>query len=147
MYTGVEFIKTHPDAVIPKFATKGSAGLDLYSIEEKHIAPGRWRLIDVGLKISLEPGYEAQVRSRSGLARKKGVVVLNAPGTIDSDYRGPVGALLINHGTDTVKIRVGDRIAQLVVKPVCGQIVIKEVTEFSDPKTERGENGYGSTGD
>ncbi len=147
MYTLVEFIKTHPDAKIPKYATPGSAGLDLYSVSEQVILnPGERILLHTGLKIALEHGYEAQVRSKSGLALKKGLVVLNSPGTIDSDYRGDVGVILINHGQGSVVIKPGDKIAQMVVKPVCQQVRLKVVEEFSNPTTERGEGGYGSTG-
>lgn len=146
MYTAVEFIKTHPDAVIPDFATKGSAGMDLHSVETVQLNPGQRALIDTGLKIALEVGHEAQVRSRSGLAMNKGVVVLNSPGTIDDDYRGKVGVLLINHGDDAVLFGPGDRIAQLVIKPVCVQVVRKVVKVFSNPDTARGEGGFGSTG-
>ncbi len=146
MYTCVEFIKTHMEAVIPKFATKGSAGLDLSSVQDFVLSPHQRAFIDTGLKIAIEQGYEGQVRSRSGLAYKHGVVVLNAIGTIDSDYRGKLGVLLINHGVDSVKINRGDRIAQLVIKPVCQQIRTKEVKEFSEPNTDRGEGGFGSTG-
>ena len=147
MYTLVEFIKVHPDAKIPKYATPGSAGLDLYSVSDiVTLRPGQRILIHTGLKIALQRGYEAQVRSKSGLALKKGLVVLNSPGTIDSDYRGTVGAILINHGQDPVLIKPGDKVAQMVVKPVCTQVRLKVVEEFSDPNTERGEGGYGSTG-
>lgn len=147
MYTIVEFIKTHPDAVIPEYATEGSAGLDLYSTSPTFVLnPGQRALVETGLKIALERGYEAQVRSKSGLAIKHGIVVLNSPGTIDSDYRGSVGVILINHGDGSVKIQQGNKIAQLVVKPVCTQVKLKEVITFSNPDTERGEGGYGSTG-
>jgi dUTP pyrophosphatase len=146
MYTAVEFIKTHPDAVIPKAATEGAAGMDLTSVETIQLNPGQRALINTGLKIALEGGYEAQVRPRSGLALKHGVTVLNSPGTIDADYRGPVGVILINHGDESFKVNPGDRVAQLVVKPVEGLVVPKHVQEFSDPKTKRGEAGYGSTG-
>ncbi len=146
MYTAVEFIKTHPEAVIPDFATKGSAGMDLHCVEDIQLNPGQRALVDTGLKIALQSGYEAQVRPRSGLAMKLGVTVLNAPGTIDADYRGKLGVLLINHGDRSVRFKCGDRVAQMVIKPVCTQIVRKTVTEFSVPDTDRGTGGLGSTG-
>ena len=147
MYTIVEFIKTHIDAVLPTYETPGSAGMDLRSVSPATVlASGQRMLVQTGLKIALEHGYEAQVRSKSGLALNKGLVVLNSPGTIDSDYRGGVGVILINHGTEPVQINPGDKIAQMVVKPVCTQVRLKEVEKFSDPDTERGEGGYGSTG-
>ncbi len=146
MYTLVEFMKTHPDAILPKFATVGSSGMDLHCVEGFRLYSKQYKLIDTGLKIALEHGYEAQVRSKSGLALKKGIAVLNSPGTIDSDYRGPVGVILINHSDYPWVFMAGDKIAQLVVKPVHTQVMRKFVDEFTNPKTDRGEGGYGSTG-
>lgn len=146
MYTCVEFIKVHDNAKLPEAATEGSVGLDLCCVEDFIIRSGNRELVSTGLKIALEDGFEAQVRSRSGLAAKHGIAVLNSPGTIDADYRGQVGVILINHGLFHRQFRAGDRVAQLVIKPVCRQVSIKEVSEFSDPSTERGEGGYGSTG-
>jgi len=109
----------------------------------RRLAPGERALIPTGIAIALPPGYEAQVRPRSGLALKHGVTVLNSPGTIDADYRGEVQVLLINHGAQPFVIRRGDRIAQMIVAPVT-QIVWNLVERLDE--TERGSGGYGSTG-
>ena len=132
---------------LPAYETTGSAGMDLRAalpeFEPVILAPGERRLIPTGLKIALEPGYEAQVRPRSGLALKHGVTCLNSPGTIDSDYRGPLGVSLINLGTEPYTIRHGDRVAQVVVAPVvqAGFAVVEALDE-----TARGTGGFGSTG-
>jgi len=139
----VEFKKLHRDAIPPVYSTESAAGADLRSIDYYNIPPGQWRLVKTGLAIALPEGTEAQVRPRSGLALKHGITVLNAPGTIDSDYRGEIGALLINHGHDTFSIAPGDRIAQLVIAHV-STAAFQEVEELSE--TERGEGGFGSTG-
>lgn len=132
---------------LPAYQSGGAAGLDLLAAlpggKSVSIKPGRRRLISTGLAIELPPGYEAQVRPRSGLAVKHGLTVLNSPGTIDSDYRGEIEVLLINHGRDRVKIRHGDRIAQLVVAPVV-QAALITVAELD--VTKRGTGGFGSTG-
>ncbi len=107
------------------------------------IAPGQHKLIPTGLAIALPPGHEAQVRPRSGLALKHGVTVLNAPGTIDEDYRGPIGVVLINHGNADFRVEHGDRIAQLIVAPVT-RVTIQSAESLDD--TDRGAGGYGSTG-
>ncbi len=107
------------------------------------LAPGERKLIPTGLKIALEPGYEAQVRPRSGLALKHGVTCLNSPGTIDSDYRGEVGVILINHGQLAFEINRGERIAQMVIAPYT-QAVMAEVEALDE--TARGAGGFGSTG-
>lgn len=132
---------------LPAYETKGSAGMDLRAavaeFEPVVLAPGERRLIPTGLKIALEPGYEAQVRPRSGLALKHGVTCLNSPGTIDSDYRGEVGVILINHGQVAFEIRRGERIAQMVIAPYA-QAVMAEVEALDE--TARGAGGFGSTG-
>ena len=132
---------------LPAYETTGSAGMDLRAalpeFEPVILAPGERRLIPTGLKIALEPGYEAQVRPRSGLALKHGVTCLNAPGTIDSDYRGEVGVILINHGQIAFEINRGERIAQMVIAPYA-QAVMAEVDALDE--TERGSGGFGSTG-
>jgi dUTP pyrophosphatase len=129
----------------PRYQTAGAAGLDLCAAIEEPItlAPGKRRLIPTGWAIALPEGYEAQVRPRSGLALKHGVTVLNAPGTIDSDFRGSVGVVLINHGEEAFEVKPGDRIAQLVVAR--HERVELEIREALDD-TERGSGGYGSTG-
>jgi aminoglycoside 3-N-acetyltransferase len=130
---------------LPKYATSGSAGMDLYAAvaEERTLQPGEWARIPTGMKIALPEGYEAQVRPRSGLAAKQGVTCLNSPGTIDSDYRGECQVILINHSMDPVVVRRGDRIAQMVIAAVT-------LAEWEpgpvDEDTERGAGGFGHTG-
>lgn len=130
---------------LPKYATAGSAGMDLYAnlIAPVVIKPGARELIPTGLHISLPTNLEAQIRPRSGLAFKQGLTVLNAPGTIDSDYRGDVGVILINLGSEDVTINSGDRIAQMIISKY-EQITWEEVDSLDD--TERGSGGYGHTG-
>lgn len=137
------FVKTHPDAQLPERKTEGAAGMDLCSVERIEIPPGEWRAVDVGFKMQLPEGLEAQIRPRSGLAAKHGVTVLNSPGTIDSDYRGPVKVLLINHGPEPFLIMCPDRIAQMVIASVVARPTAW-VEKLSD--TERGDGGFGSTG-
>lgn len=129
----------------PSAATAGSAGHDLPAAlkEPMVLAPGARTLVPTGLAIALPSGWEAQVRPRSGLAAKHGVTVLNAPGTVDSDYRGEIKVILINHGQEAVTIARGDRIAQLIVAPVAG-IVWHEADDLET--TDRGAGGFGSTG-
>lgn len=146
MYTCVEFVKTHEDAKLPTFGSTEAAGMDLYAVGEYILLPGEIQLISTGFDIALSKGFEAQVRPRSGLALKHGITVLNSPGTIDSDYRGALGVILINHGKKNFPISSGDRIAQMVVKPVCTQVVRLLVKEFTQPDTIRGTRGLGSTG-
>lgn len=129
---------------LPRYQTAGSSGLDLLADTDDplRLAPGGRALVPTGLAIELPAGYEGQVRPRSGLAARSGVTVLNAPGTIDSDYRGELKVLLVNLGSEEFVIRRGDRIAQLVVAPV-EQVAWSEVTELRS--TERGEGGFGHT--
>jgi dUTP pyrophosphatase len=129
---------------LPRYATPGSAGLDLLADtnEPLRLAPGERALVSTGLAIELPPGYEAQVRPRSGLAAQRGVTLLNSPGTIDSDYRGEVKVLLINLGREEFVIRQGDRIAQLIIAPVV-HAVWNEVEELGG--TRRGDGGFGHT--
>lgn len=132
---------------LPAYETAGSAGMDLRAAlaegETLVLEPGQRKLIPTGLKIALEPGYEAQVRPRSGLALKHGISAPNAPGTIDSDYRGEVGVILINHGELPFEIKRGDRIAQMVIARY-EQARMVEVEAVDE--TERGDGGFGSTG-
>jgi dUTP pyrophosphatase len=132
---------------LPAYQTAHAAGLDLLAAvaEDKPVtlAPGQRALIPTGLMIAVPPGFEAQVRPRSGLAFKHGVTVLNAPGTIDADYRGEVGVLLINHGDAAFTIRRGERVAQMVIAPVT-QANLVGVESLSS--TARGSGGFGSTG-
>lgn len=128
---------------LPAYATDGAAGMDVVSAEDVTIAPAARHAVATGLAVAISPGYEIQVRPRSGLALKHGITVANAPGTIDSDYRGEVKVILINHGSDAFAIRRGDRIAQLVLAPVtrAGWLEVEHLEE-----TARGEGGFGSTG-
>ena len=139
----VKFRTIDPSAILPSYAHPGDAGMDIRSIEELTIAPGERSLVHTGLVMMLPPGYEAQVRPRSGLALKNGVTVLNAPGTIDEGYRGEIGVILANFGTEPFKVEKGAKIAQIVVAP-CTRADIVETTETDT--TERGEGGFGSTG-
>ena len=133
------------DLPLPAYETPGAAGMDLRAAvaEPLVLAPGERAAAPTGLIIALPPGYEGQVRPRSGLALRSGVTALNSPGTIDADYRGEVKVILINHGAAPVTISRGERIAQLIIAPVV-QAVWAEV-EALDP-TGRGEGGFGSTG-
>lgn len=142
MYT-LKIKKLHEEAIIPSFAHKGDAGMDLYSIEEVKIPPTESRLIKTGISLELPKNTEAQVRPRSGLALKHSVTVLNTPGTIDEGYRGEVGVILINHGKEDFIVTKNMKIAQMVVKPIY-DINILEANELND--TDRGEGGFGSTG-
>lgn len=139
----VKFRKTDPSATLPSYAHPGDAGMDLCSVEELVIPRGERRLVRTGLAMRLPPGYEAQVRPRSGLALKKGVTVLNSPGTIDEGYRGEIGVILVNLGDEPFGVCKGDRIAQMVVAP-CARAEIALVSELDS--TERGVGGFGSTG-
>jgi len=133
------------DLPLPSYQTPDSAGMDLMAdiIEPVVIKKGERRLIPTGLSIELPCGYEAQIRARSGLALKKGIGLVNAPGTIDADYRGEVGIILINWGDEDFEIKKGDRIAQMVIAPVT-QVQIVESTQLTE--TERSSGGFGSTG-
>lgn len=127
----------------PSYATPGSAGCDLIASEEVTLPPGRWCAVSTGLHLEIPTGYVAQVCPRSGLAYKHGVTVLNSPGIIDSDYRGEIKVILINHNSLRYTVKKGDRIAQLVFMPVA-HVEMKHVDQFTP--TERGEGGFGSTG-
>ena len=141
----VQIKKLRPDAVVPRYMTEHAAGLDLSAALDGPvtIAPRERVAISTGLAFALPPGYEGQIRPRSGLAREHGVTLVNTPGTLDADYRGPLMVLVINHGAEAVTIRPGDRIAQMVIAPV-EQAELVEVDELS--ATDRGGGGFGSTG-
>ena len=128
---------------LPAYATAGAAGMDVVSAEDVTIAPGARHAVATGLALAIPQGYEIQVRPRSGLAFKHGITVPNTPGTIDSDYRGELKVLLINHGSEDFAIARGDRVAQLVLAPVV-QAAWAEVGELD--ATARGAGGFGSTG-
>ncbi|GLQ34994.1 deoxyuridine 5'-triphosphate nucleotidohydrolase [Amylibacter marinus] len=139
-----------PAIALPTYESAGAAGMDVRAnfgpdqrAEGVVLGVGQRLLIPSGLRLEIPTGFEIQVRPRSGLAYKHGVTILNAPGTIDSDYRGPLGILLINHGADPFPIGHGDRIAQLVVATV-SQMPVNQVNTLSD--TARGSGGFGSTG-
>lgn len=131
------------DLPLPAYATDGAAGMDVVSAEDIDLAPTQRHAVATGLALAIPHGYEIQVRPRSGLALKHGISAPNAPGTIDSDYRGELKIILINHGGESFSIRRGDRIAQLVLAPVTRGTWL-EVDDLGD--TARGEGGFGSTG-
>lgn len=135
--------RIHPDATLPAYQHASDAGMDVCSVEDLVIPPLGRSLVRTGLVFNLPSMYEAQVRPRSGLALKKGVTVLNTPGTIDSGYRGEVGVILANFGSEPFEVKKGDRIAQVVIAPVT-QAQIVEVEEIDE--TDRGGCGFGSTG-
>ena len=139
----LRFKRVHPDAVLPAYAHPSDAGMDLRSVEGLSIPRFGRALVHTGLVILLPPLYEAQVRPRSGLALKKGVTVLNTPGTIDSGYRGEIGVILANFGEEPFEVKKGDKIAQLVIAPVT-QPTVEETTVVDE--TDRGDGGFGSTG-
>jgi dUTP pyrophosphatase len=141
----VKIRKLHPTAVVPRYMTAHAAGLDLTTVIEEPLTlqPGERTLLPTGLALAIPPGYEGQVRPRSGLALKQGVALVNAPGTIDADYRGELGVIVINLGLDPVTFRPGDRIAQLIITPVT-RVQLCEVDQLDD--TERSGGGFGHTG-
>ena len=128
---------------LPRYATTGSAGMDVLSAEQLSLKPGQRHAVATGLALAIPAGFEIQVRPRSGLALKHGITVPNTPGTIDSDYRGELKIILINLGDESFAIERGDRIAQLVLAPVV-QAAWSEVEELDE--TTRGDGGFGSTG-
>lgn len=140
---GISFLS--PDIMAPQYSTEGASGLDLRAVlpEPVTIEPGRRRVIGTGLRLSIPAGYEAQVRSRSGLAAEQGLLVLNSPGTIDSDYRGEVKVILANLGELAAQVRPGDRIAQLVFSPVAR---VEFSAGFEENDSRRGAGGFGHTG-
>ncbi len=133
------------DLPLPHYQTPDSAGMDLYAAVEQDtvLHPGEIQLISAGIRLALSPGFEAQVRPRSGLALKHGIGILNSPGTVDADYRGIVGIILCNFGKNPFTVHRGDRIAQMVINRVEAAEILK-VDEL--PDTARGEGGFGSTG-
>ena len=132
---------------LPEYHSADAAGLDLLAAVPEDspliLSPGQRALVPTGLTIALPSGYEAQVRPRSGLASKHGVTVLNSPGTVDADYRGEIGVLLINHGAAPFAVRRGERIAQMVIAPVV-RVELAPAAELA--ATKRGDGGFGSTG-
>ncbi len=132
----------HP---LPRYMTRHAAGMDLHAALDTDLVlvPGARTLIPTGIAIALPDGYEAQVRPRSGLALRHGIALVNSPGTIDPDYRGEIGVIVINHGTEPFTIRNGERIAQLVIAPFA-RAAFREVAELDE--TVRGDGGFGHTG-
>jgi dUTP pyrophosphatase len=130
---------------LPKYMSRSASGMDLYAAVDGEVVlkPGERKLIPTGFKMALPEGYEAQVRPRSGLAIKNGISVLNTPGTIDEDYRGEVGVILVNHGSEDFKVKRNDRIAQMVINKI-EQADIEEVKSLSE--THRSTGGFGHTG-
>lgn len=144
LYLGYKVL--HPDAVIPKYNYEGDSGFDLHSIEEITIEPFGRALIPTGLSLDIKDGYEIQVRSKSGLALKEGLFVLNSPGTVDNSYTGEIKAIIFNTNQQPYTIKKGMKVAQAVLSPVVngGWVDLEEVKEITDK--ERGSNGFGSTG-
>ena len=136
-------IKNLSDNPMPCYKNPGDAGMDICSSEDTRVPPFNWKLISTGIYLEIPEGYEVQVRSRSGLALKWGLSVMNSPGTIDSGYRGEVKVILKNHDHRAYDLKKGERIAQLVMAAVV-TAELEEVTELTD--TERGDGGFGSTG-
>jgi dUTP pyrophosphatase len=141
----VRIVKKDPRVSLPQYESEGAAGLDIRAfLDSELVVPSLGRAqVPTGLFLEIPPGFEAQVRPRSGLAARRGVTVLNSPGTIDSDYRGELEIILINLGSEPFTVQNGDRIAQLVVSPVCRAVVL-EAESLSE--TKRGSGGFGSTG-
>lgn len=140
----VKFKKLDPDAILPDYAHDGDAGMDLYSIKEEIIEPLTWKLIPTGLACELPENTEGQVRSKSGIALKNGVFVLNSPGTVDENYRGEIGVILYNLNTkEPFLIKKGQKIAQFVINSI-EYVETVEIQELSN--TDRGQGGFGSTG-
>lgn len=137
--------RLRPEAILPRYMTAGAAGLDLCAAidEPLTLAPGERQLVPTGLAMAIPAGYEGQVRPRSGLALRQGLTMLNSPGTIDSDYRGEICVIAINHGQQDAVLNPGDRIAQLVIAPVV-RAVLEEQAELEE--TLRGTGGFGHTG-
>jgi len=137
--------KLHPKAVIPGYMTEHAAGMDLCTVIDApvELLPGERTLLPTGLAMEIPPGFEGQVRPRSGLALKKGIALVNSPGTIDADYRGEIGIIIIIHGSEAVEFMPGDRIAQLIIAPVT-QATLVETNDLND--SERSSGGFGHTG-
>lgn len=141
----VKIIRCRPLARLPRYMTEQAAGMDLYAVldDDLVLSPGQRVMVPTGIAIALPPGYEAQVRPRSGLAVKHGITLVNSPGTIDADYRGEISVIIINHGENDFIINDGERIAQMIVAPVsrCNWNLVESLEE-----SERGSGGFGHTG-
>jgi dUTP pyrophosphatase len=143
--TKIQIKKLFDEVLTPKYETSGSSGMDIaaYLKQDILINPGEKAIVPTGFSLSIPQGHEVQIRPRSGLAAKKGITILNTPGTIDSDYRGEIKVILINLSKDVFVVKNNERIAQMVICPV-EQVIVDEVKELS--KTDRGSGGFGSTG-
>ncbi|MFA6888246.1 MAG: dUTP diphosphatase [Candidatus Woesearchaeota archaeon] len=139
----VEIVKLDKTLPTPFYAHHGDAGMDLYSAVELVLNPGERAIVPTGLKIAIPYGFEVQIRPRSGLAAKHGISIVNAPGTIDHQYRGELGIIMINHGKDPFPVKKGERVAQMIFNKI-EFAYLEEVEELSS--TERGLGGFGSTG-
>lgn len=141
----LDIVRLKPEARLPRYMSEHAAGMDLHACLEHQIAllPGERILVPTGLAVAIPPGYEGQVRARSGLALRQGLALVNAPGTIDADYRGELGVLVVNLGQETITIGDGDRIAQLVIAPVV-RAELREVATLEE--TLRNDGGFGHTG-
>ncbi len=141
----LELKRIRKNAILPRYMSDLAAGMDLYAALDGllRIPPGERKLVPTGIALAIPPGFEGQVRPRSGLAFKNGVTLVNAPGTIDADYRGEIQVIVINHGSEEFLVSAGDRIAQLVIAPVL-RVRLREVENLAE--TERDEGGFGHTG-
>lgn len=144
----IKLIETDSDFILSEYQTEGAAGIDLRAninttINSLNILPGKWEKVKTGIAVAIPKGFEGQIRPRSGIAYKNGVTVLNSPGTIDSDYRGEIMVILINHSANNYELKHGERIAQLVISPVIrASFTLLESLD----STLRNEKGFGSTG-
>ncbi len=143
MIVPINVVKLNDKAVVPVYGTSGAAGFDFYSVDDVTVEAGQTVIVKTGLAMAICPGFEIQVRPRSGMSAKTKIRVANSPGTIDSDYRGEIGIIIDNTGEEPYEVKVGDRIAQgvLAIVPQASFIVVDSLDE-----TERGAGGYGSTG-
>ena len=139
----VKVKKVKDNAIVPKYAHHGDAGVDLFAAEDYTLQPGERTVVATGIALAIPRGYEAQVRPKSGRAAKEGLSIVNSPGTIDADYRGEVGVIAINLGNEVIKIEQGQKVAQMVFNQV-EEALFEEVKELED--TKRGDGGFGSTG-
>jgi dUTP pyrophosphatase len=144
----LKIYRTSRNIPLPRYMTAGASGIDLFAAvdEPLSIAPGDYKRIPSGIIISLPRGYEAQIRPRSGLALKEGVTVLNAPGTVDADFRGEIGVLLINHGKSPFSVHSGMRIAQMIITPVARADIVEVMEREELERTDRDSGGFGHTG-
>lgn len=139
----IKIKKIRDNAILPSYAHLGDAGMDVFSVVEKEILPGEVALIPIGFAVEIPDGYEIQIRPKSGLALKYGITILNTPGTIDSGYRGEIGAIVINHGKTVFHVMEGMKIAQMVL---CKYETVHFIESSALAESERNDGGFGSTG-